>query len=235
MSDGVSIRKIDTLDTRFEPRRWLWAEDNADSIAAYWHETRASKPRMFNGKVLVAGSYEEAAGRATARYFETDFASFLYWLRHDCPDRDVANGFALAALRCADGAHICGIMGEHTANAGKIYFPGGTPDLSDIRADGRVDFLGSVLRELEEETGLSATDVTLDDGWTVVRHGCLLAYLKLMDIPATADEVLARLEANLGRQKDPELAGFKVIRSLDDVDAGKMPLYMQAFFRHVFA
>ena len=57
----------------------------------------------------------------------------------------------------ADGAYILGVMGEHTANPGQIYFPGGTPDPDDIAGD-TVDLDGRVLREVAEETGFDIDD-----------------------------------------------------------------------------
>ena len=90
-------------------------------------------------------------------YFETDFASFLAWRDWGFPDSDVFNGFGMGALRCADGAFVMGEMGHHTANAGRIYFPSGTPDLDDLSGD-TVDIAGSVAREVEEETGLTPAD-----------------------------------------------------------------------------
>ena len=91
--------------------------------------------------------------RFSAAYFETDFASFLAWRDWGFPDLHVFNGFGMGALRCSDGAFVLGEMGQHTSNAGRIYFPSGTPDLDDV-VDGAVDISGSVARELEEETGL---------------------------------------------------------------------------------
>ena len=92
--------------------------------------------------------------RLRASYFETDFASFLAWRDWGFPDRDVFNGFGMGALRCSDGAFLLGEMADHTANAGRIYFPAGTPDLDDVKL-GAVDIAGSIAREIEEETGLT--------------------------------------------------------------------------------
>jgi len=78
---------------------------------------------------------------------------FLAWRDWGFPDKDVFNGFGMGALRCADGAFVMGEMAGHTANAGRVYFPAGTPDLDDIDG-GMVDIVGSVTREVEEETGL---------------------------------------------------------------------------------
>ena len=80
---------------------------------------------MWNGRVLLGRNPVFAGERFSASYFETDFASFLAWRDWGFPDKDVFNGFGMGALRCADGAFVLGEMGQHTANAGRIYFPVG--------------------------------------------------------------------------------------------------------------
>src|SRR6266576_268539 len=85
--------------------------------------------------------------------FEVDFASFIAWRDWGFPDKSVRNCFPMAALRSSDGAFLLGVMGSHTATAGQIYFPAGTPDPNDINGN-TVDLERGVIRELIEETGL---------------------------------------------------------------------------------
>ncbi len=91
-------------------------------------------------------------------YLKTDYASFLSWIDWDHPEAGVRDSFSQERAALADGAFLLGVMGPHTAQAGKIYFPAGTPDLSDVKGD-KVDLTASVWREVEEETGLTAADV----------------------------------------------------------------------------
>src|SRR6185503_6454716 len=107
--------------------------------------------------ILLARNPTFIADCFRAQYFETDFASFLAWRDWGFPDATVFNGFGMGALRGCDGGFVLGEMAAHTANAGKIYFPSGTPDLNDLKS-GRVDIEGSVTREVAEETGLTGSD-----------------------------------------------------------------------------
>ena len=93
-----------------------------------------------------------------ADYFEADFASFLAWRDWGFPDKGVFNGFGMGALRGSDGAFVLGEMAANTANAGRIYFPSGMSDPCDVR-DGAFDIAGSIMREVEEETGLDPSPI----------------------------------------------------------------------------
>ncbi len=53
----------------------------------------------------------------------------------------------------------CSRHGAVDGGGGRVYFPCGTPDLSDVTPDRRVDFEASHWRELAEETGLTRADI----------------------------------------------------------------------------
>ena len=167
------------------------------------------------------------ADRFSADYFETDFASFLAWRDWGFPDPDVFNGFGMGALRCADGAFVLGEMGQHTANAGRIYFPSGTPDLDDI-SDGAVDIAGSVAREVEEETGLAPADYRAGAHWDCVVSGAAIAMIRILHVDVSGEALRARIEANLARQHQPELAAIHLVRETSDLTAA-MPRFVTAF------
>ena len=220
MTDKETVVEVDGVDCPFEAKPWAFAEDRAAEIDAHWAEALRRKPSLFNGRVLLQhrGEVEASGGRNLFRgaYLDTDFKAFLAWRDFGFPSAGVRNGFGMAALSSSDGAFILGEMASHTANAGRIYFASGTPDLDDIR-DGRVDIEGSVRRELAEETGISSSDVAFDPGFTLVIDPRRVGFMKRVRSPEPAEALVARIHAFLAQERQPELARMHIVRQAKDI------------------
>jgi hypothetical protein len=221
------IRSITTLDLAVEAWPWPFALERRAEIDAHFALMRCEKPAMWNGRVLLGRNPVFSGERLSASYFETDFASFLAWRDWGFPDNSVFNGFGMGALLSSDGAFVLGEMGQHTANAGRIYFASGTPDLDDIR-DGTLDMSGSVERELEEETGLAPSDYRSDAHWHCVFTGPALAMIRILRVNMPAEALRARIVGNLALQQSPELSGIYLVHSADDF-TDTMPRFVTAF------
>src|SRR3954469_7578782 len=117
------IHRVATLDLKVKPWSWPFAQARRAEISAHFAVQQGEKPQIWNGRVLLGCEPVFTGGHFSASYFETDFAGFLAWRDWGFPDKEVFNGFGMGALRCADGAFVLGVMGDHTANGGRIYFP----------------------------------------------------------------------------------------------------------------
>jgi len=221
------IHRVTTLDLGLHHWPWPFAAERRAEIDAHFALQQREKPQLWNGRVLLAHNPDFTADRFSANYFETDFASFLAWRDWGFPDREIFNGFGMGALRCSDGAFVLGEMGQHTANAGRIYFPSGTPDLDDISA-GAVDIPGSVAREVEEETGLTAADYTAAAHWDCVVFGAAIALIRTLHVDMPGEALRARIEANLAAQHQPELSAIHLVRGVSDLTPA-MPRFVTAF------
>jgi 8-oxo-dGTP pyrophosphatase MutT (NUDIX family) len=123
-------------------------------------------------------------------------------------------------------------MAGHTSNAGRIYFPSGTPDPDDV-FDGRLDISASVEREMEEETGLRPADYLPGTDWDCVVIGASVAIMKLLTAELPGEALKARIEANLARQAQPELSAIHLVRGTGDFSAG-MPRFITAYLERQF-
>jgi len=229
----VSVVAVDRLDLAFAPRPWPFADARRAEIDTHFAALSQANPTLFNGKVLVMYEHELDGAVLRGRYLQTDYASFIAWRDWGNPDRSVHNCFALAALRGSDGAFLLGVMASHTSNPGRIYFPGGTPDPSDI-IEGRVDLENSVQRELHEETGLHAEEFAVAPGWTLVMDGPRLALIKLLQTDVPAEALRQRVLRNLADQQRPELADMYIVRSAADLTA-MVPMFAAGFLHHFWA
>ena len=239
LAEGAII-EIDRIDARLTQWDWPFARERQDEIRARWTRLVGEKPSLFDGRVILQHQrrrYLDEHGKRVfeALYFETAYSTFVSH-RELKPENDaVLNGFAAAALMSNDGAYLLGLMGAHTYIAGEIQFAAGTPDLSDVMPDGRVDLESSVLRELEEETGLRRDEVRLGTVWHAVHVGGEIAFLRPMQIDLGAEAAKALILSRVAHQAQPEFAAVIIVRSLADIDEVRMPQFVQFYLRHVLA
>jgi hypothetical protein len=229
----IQVLPIERLEMTFAPKRWSFADQRRAEIDAHFGRLREAKPALWNGRVLLLHQYEIADRALRGSFFETDFATFMAWRDWGFPDVAAFNCFAMGALQSADGAFLLGVMAEHTANAGSVYFPSGTPDPSDVQGND-VALDGSVSRELEEETGLRRQNLAADAGWHAVLAGRRIALMKTLRAHESAAELRAKIVGNLARQRQPELSEIRIVRGPADIDS-MMPEFVKAFLQHAWA
>lgn len=237
MSDGVengTIVSLSRVDALVEPYDWAFARENPELIATHWAAISAGKPAMFNGRIMLQHRAAIRDGVFEAGYFETDYAAFMTWRDAGHPGPVIRNGFAMAALRANDGAFLCGRMGDHTANAGKVYFAAGTPDRDDARPDGTLDLAGSVTRELGEETGLRVEELQVGDDWTVLIEQGRIAFMREVKIDLPADEARALMLERMKHLEEEELSDIVIVRDLTDTENYDMPPFMRRYLAHIF-
>jgi hypothetical protein len=229
----MKVVRIERLELAFSPRPWAFAAQRRAEINAYFARLRRDRPALWNGRVLLLHRHRIDGPVFEGAFLETDFASFIAWRDWGFPDAAVTNCFAMGALRGSDGAYLLGCMAPHTAGAGRIYFPSGTPDPDDV-AGGSVDLGGSVLREIAEETGLTSADLVAEAGWYSVLCGPRIAQMKILQAHEPAEALRTRIRAHLRSEPEPELSDVMIVRTPADLDPRIQP-FVSAFLMHVWS
>lgn len=232
----LTLTRLRAVEAHVAAHRWNWAEREAETIERHWQVRRTAQPGLFDGTVLLCHACTISADTCRVAFFETRYANFLASRETDHPDTGISNAFCAVVAHTGDGAVLLGRMAAHTANAGQIYFPCGTPDRGDVAADGTVDLGASAAREWHEETGLALPPGGIADApWILVHGQGQHAFLRPVRFTEPADVLVAAIEARRARQPDPELAGIVVARGLDDIDRARMPGFVQTYLGNVFA
>ena len=214
MKEGTVV-PIERLKLTFSPRPWPFADQRRAEIHDHFTKLRMDKPALWNGRILLLNDYAINGTVFRGKFFETDYASFLAWRDWDIPDATVQNCFAMGAIKGADGAFVLGIMGDHTANAGSIYFPCGMTDPQSV--DGTsVNLEASLWREVAEETGLTSADLTAEPYWHTVFQGSRIGHIRILHARENADALRARILANLALENQPEFANIYIVRGRAD-------------------
>ncbi|WP_428030606.1 NUDIX hydrolase [Ancylobacter sp.] len=223
-ADPLRLVALDHVDARLAPAPRAFSAEERVAIDAHFAARLAANPALWNGRVLLLAEHRFEGRTLTARYGESDYASLLWLLAQEGAHPRIRASFAMGALRGADGGFVLIRMAAWTANAGRIYFAAGTPDLSDVAADGRVDLEGSVLREIGEETGIAAGELTLAPGWTAIHDTRRVALMREVRIGEEAGAVAARLRRFAAGEVRPEFDEVLVVRGPQDIRAEMPPL-----------
>lgn len=226
---SISVQPIHGVDIRLVPGIWPMPDDLRASVSGRWAAMLEANPHLWDGRILgvsppVIG--DDGILRAEAR--EDAFSAFLTWREAGFPEMGVRNLFGSALVVSADGFLILGLMGNDTANAGRIYPPGGSLEPRDVLDDGHVDVARSTQIELTEETGLNAANSRLGK-LVAVLDGPRVSIGQAFHFDASAEELLAQIRANLDRQEHRELADVVALRrAADAAGRGQVMAYAAA-------
>ncbi len=213
---SIRIIPIKGVDIRFVEGAWPLPDDLRASVAPRWAEMIAANPHLWDGRIIgVTPPTIDADGILRAEAKEDAFSAFLTWREAGFPQIGIHNLFGSALIISKDDFMIFGLMGEDTANAGKIYPAGGSLEPRDVLPDGRIDVARSTEWELQEETGLNHADARLGK-LVAVLDGPRISIGQAFHFDATADDLVARIRANLEMQEHRELADVISLRRAED-------------------
>jgi len=158
------------------------------------------RPRAAGAPSIFSGD------RFSAKYFETDFASFLAGAM-GFPDKGVSTDWQWGRSAPATGLRARR-DGQHTAMPGHL-FSGGTPTSRYQGGCGR--YSGSIMREAEERPAdAGRLPRPMRTGIASIRGiDCHDQDIAGRD---SADTLRARIEANLAAQSSPELSAIHLVR-----------------------
>lgn len=214
-------------------RGWDFARSQADQIDAHWKLRVASNPPFFNGRIYMLADYRINGDTFSGELMEVEFKQFLYWKDNGCPDKAVFDVFGSGLIRSREGAVLLGRQRSGNLNEGLVYLPGGFIDPRDADAEGYVDIRASVLREVQEETGLGPDQLTVRDGFlvTTIEQQVSIA----VDLISEEDtpSLLARVMRALAGGSDFELDGVVTVTTPEEVGKLKVPAYAAILLGHV--
>lgn len=228
------VVRVANLDLRLDPdERWAFADDKSAEINQHWQSRLADNPSFFNGAVMMLTDCRYDDGVLTGSFLRTDFKSFIYWRDSGCPSAGVRDSFGSGLVWSADGGLMLVRQSAGQVNTGLTYPPGGFIDARDVTHDGRIDIVGSVIRELGEETGLSPSDLRQDTGFIVTVCGPQISVGVSFQSSLDAIQLRNRVMAYVAAETDPELEDVVVLKSPELGDGGAFAEFSEVLVQHV--
>lgn len=215
--DAGEVVRIGRCELDLVPWRWAMADERRDEIDALWQRQSDANPGYFDGIVVLAAETVVSGGALTGSVFATRFRNYLYWREIGYADTSVTDAFGSALIRSRDGGVLLARQRAGNINSGRVYLPGGFVDERDVGVGGRIDIVGSIAREVAEETGLDASAMARADGLVVTRVGVHLSIAATWQSELPADALRERVAAHLARDPRSELESVLVAGSMREL------------------
>lgn len=200
-------------------------------IERYWNSVMHGNNRLWNGDFYLFTDVKIVDRVLHGRGHKTDFATFLYWRDHG-RDRCVVHITGTTFPHFADGSLLAIKMADHTANAGRIYFPAGAFDGADI-VDGAFDVMINIRRELMEEIGLEMQTDWLSGPLLAAEGENAFHIGQCMRLPVGFEQLESDWKLHRANGGDDEIECLLPICHRDDIPL-EMPSYAAALCRYHF-
>lgn len=203
-----------------------YSQRNRPAIEENWRRETNANPALYNGPVFLAPAMRLASGTLEGSYSRSDFATLMYWRGDSCDERPW-HVFGVGVVVSSDNRLIAARMAARTALPGRIYFPAGSVDESDI-VGGMVDYDASMAREVREETGLDLGWGRREEALYMVTARRSIALFRRFHFPLPADQLVAHMRNHIEAQRQPELDDAVVISGSGEMNENT-PTYVRAF------
>jgi len=227
-----SVHTVSALNIGVSVRPWAFETAHEADILSHFEEARKRIALLWNGRTLKLTGYSFDDGVFNGTCTECSFAAYLAWRDWGAPDTSAFNLFGSAILRSSDGALLFGVMSDRTATGGLIYPPGGNLDPTDLLADGKVDVVGAIYREMEEETGLTRHEVTPGD-LLVTFDGPRISIGQVLDVDRPAEELRDAIMRFSAASREQELSDVRIVRTQADLNDPAIVSYARALGHHL--
>ena len=218
------VIEVAGAELRVTDAAWPFALRHAQEIAAHWQRRARENPNFFNGAIHMLSAYTVSGdGVFSGRYLRTDFKSFLYWRETGWRDTSVMDAFGSALIRSAEGHVLLCRQRAGNLNSGLCVLPGGFIDGRDIAADGTIDIVHSVRREIAEETGLGEGQLRQAGGLMVATAGPALSIAVPWQSDLPGLELVRLANRHIAADPKGELAEVLAVAP-EDALGGGLPL-----------
>jgi len=192
------------LRCRVHDFEWTLSVKYSNKIQQHFRGACRSNPSLFDGEILLLNDWRLESGCFHGSFFETSFASFLYW-RDRIRDGGITNCSPAAVIVTADDKLLAVDRSSATKKPG-IALPGGMPEPQDV-AGRQLCLQRTLFRELKEELGLGCEELSNSPGWHIVYARSWLMPLKILHSRLSSEEMKCQATNYLSTIEPRELNG----------------------------